>query len=78
MKSLLLKYWDRLRSSFWFVPAVMACLAAALAVGAVALDKAVTVKWLLSLDWIYSGGAEGASLLLSTVAGSSYATPPTK
>ncbi|MBC7733926.1 MAG: DUF2254 domain-containing protein [Bacteriovorax sp.] len=73
MKSLLLKYWDGLRSSFWFVPAVMACLAAALAIGAVALDKAVTVKWLDSPDWIYSGGAEGASLLLGTVAGSMIA-----
>jgi len=31
MKALLLKVWDRLRSSFWFVPAAMACLAAALA-----------------------------------------------
>ena len=26
MKTLLLKYWDRLRSSFWFVPAAMVCL----------------------------------------------------
>ena len=51
----------------------MACLAAALAVCAVALDKAVTVKWLESLGWIYSGGAEGASLLLGTVAGSMIA-----
>ena len=73
MKTLLLKYWDRLRSSFWFVPAVMACLAAALAVGAVELDKAATEDWLQRLRWIYSGGAEGASLLLGTVAGSMIA-----
>jgi hypothetical protein len=25
MKTWLLQYWDRLRSSFWFVPAAMAC-----------------------------------------------------
>ena len=73
MRALLLKYWDRLRSSFWFVPATMACLAAVLAVCAVELDKAVTEDWLQRLGWSYSGGAEGASLLLGTVAGSMIA-----
>jgi len=78
MKTLLLKYWDRLRSSFWFVPAVMAVMAAALAPIAVGLDKAVLDKaidegWMQRLGWIYSGGAEGAGLLLGTVAGSMIA-----
>jgi len=73
MKTLLLKYWDRLRSSLWFVPAVMACLAVALAVCAVELDKAIAENWVQRLGWIYSGGAEGASLLLGTVAGSMIA-----
>jgi len=73
LKALLLKYWDRLRSSFWFVPAVMACLAVALAVCAVELDKAVAEDWLQRVGWSYSGGAEGASLLLGTVAGSMIA-----
>ncbi|MCP8688448.1 DUF2254 domain-containing protein [Marinobacterium sedimentorum] len=73
MKALLLKYWDRLRSSFWFVPGAMASLAAALAVSAVELDKAVAGDWLQSLGWSYSGGAAGASLLLGTVAGSMIA-----
>ena len=72
MKTLLLKYWDRLRSSFWFVPAAMACLAVALAVSAVALDRAFANDWLQSLGWSYAG-AEGASLLLGTVAGSMIA-----
>lgn len=70
MKALLLKYWDRLQSSFWFVPAAMACLAAALALSAVAIDEAAGDDWLQRLGWGYSGGAEGASLLLGTVAGS--------
>lgn len=70
MNALLLKYWDRLRSSFWFVPAAMACLAAALALSAVAIDEAAGDDWLQRLGWGYSGGAEGASLLLGTVAGS--------
>lgn len=73
MKALLLKYWDRLRSSFWFVPAIMVCLAAALALAFVALDEAVGDDSLQSAGWSYSGGAEGASLLLGTVAGSMIA-----
>lgn len=73
MKALLLKVWDRLRSSFWFVPSAMACLAAALALSAVEIDKVVADDWLQRLGWSYSGGAEGASLLLGTVAGSMIA-----
>ncbi len=68
-----MKLWDRLRTSFWFVPAAMACLAVALAIGAIALDKAVGDDLLERLSWSYSGGAEGASVLLGTVAGSMIA-----
>lgn len=51
----------------------MAWLALALALCAVALDEAVADDWLQGFGWSYSGGAEGASLLLSTVAGSMIA-----
>ena len=51
----------------------MACLSAALAQCAVAIDRAVADDWLERLGWSYSGGAEGASLLLGTVAGSMIA-----
>ena len=70
---MLLKYWYLLRSSLWFVPAAMACLAVALALAAVELDKTAADGWMRRLGWSYSGGAEGASLLLSTVAGSMIA-----
>ncbi len=73
METLLLRYWDRLRSSLWFVPTIMTCLAVALAVSAIELDSAVDGDWLDGMGWIYSGGAEGASLLLGTVAGSMIA-----
>lgn len=61
MRALLLKYWDRLRSSFWFVPAVLACLAVALAVYAVGIHQADGEGWLKRLGWGYSGGADDAS-----------------
>lgn len=51
----------------------MACLAGALAFSAVALDRAGVNDWLQRLGFSYSGGAEGASLLLGTVAGSMIA-----
>ncbi len=51
----------------------MALAATALALGAVALDESTTEDWLIGLGWSYGGGAEGASLLLGTVAGSMIA-----
>ena len=70
MKALILKYWDRIQSSFWFVPAIMSGCAVVLAISTVALDRAVTDEWLQSQKWAYTGGAQGASLVLSTIAGS--------
>lgn len=70
MKALLLKYWDHVRSSFWFLPALMTGAAIALAFATVALDEAVTDRWLETQRWAYTGGAEGASQVLGTIAGS--------
>lgn len=69
----MLKYWDRLRSTFWFVPAAMASLAVLLALSAIALDQAFAKDWLKRRGGSYSADAEGASLLLGTVAGSMIA-----
>ncbi len=41
-----------------------------MAFGAVALDEAVPDRWLQTQQWAYTGGAEGASAVLGTVAGS--------
>ncbi|MDT8319470.1 MAG: DUF2254 domain-containing protein [Xanthomonadales bacterium] len=70
MRVQLFKTWDRVRSSFWFLPAVMAGGAVVLAFAAVALDERVT-NWLtLNWGWTFTGGAEGASSLLGAIAGS--------
>jgi len=64
------KYWNRVRSSFWFVPAVMAGVAVASAFVSVTVDERMT-EWLaLNLGWTFTGGAEGASAVLGIVAGS--------
>jgi len=66
----LYNYWDRISSSFWFVPGSMAGAAVALAFISVNVDEPVT-EWLeLTMDWKFSGGAEGASAVLGIVAGS--------
>ncbi len=71
MKAQILKYWDRVRSSFWFLPALMAGAAVGLALATVALDEEIIVHgWLQGRNWVYTGGAEGASLVLGTIAGS--------
>lgn len=70
MRTQIFKYWDRVRSSFWFLPAVMAGAAVALAFVSVTLDEAVTGWLLLAWGWTFTGGAEGASSVLGIVAGS--------
>ncbi|GJM21516.1 MAG: hypothetical protein DHS20C15_14310 [Planctomycetota bacterium] len=70
MTALLLKLWSQVRSSFWFYPSLMALLAVVLAFATIALDERVTDKWLSSQDWVYTGGAAGATAVLQTIAGS--------
>lgn len=64
------KYWDRIRSSFWFIPIIMAVGAVTLASVTVAFDPRVT-NWLrLTLGWTFIQGAAGASAVMGTIAGS--------
>ena len=70
MRVQVFKTWDSVRSSFWFLPSVMAGGAMVLAFVTVALDTPIT-DW-LTLNWglTFTGGAEGASSLLGAIAGS--------
>ena len=63
------KFWGTLRSSYWFLPGLMAVAGMALAFGMLALDQAEAIKT-GELSWIYRGGPEGARGLLSAVASS--------
>lgn len=73
MSGIIFRFWDRIRSGFWFIPAVMAGGAVVLALLSVFVDEAVT-SWLSGhLGWTFSGGAEGASAVLGVVAGSMIA-----
>jgi len=66
----ILKYLDRIRSSFWFLPALLAVGAVLLSYGVVTLEEWGT-SWLEDTwGWKFTGGAEGASAVLETIAGS--------
>lgn len=62
--------WDRLRESFWFLPALMAAGAIALSFGLTSLDAVVDDRTYRRHDWIYLFGPEGARAILSAIASS--------
>lgn len=62
--------WERLRSSYWFVPSVMAIMATGLAFGMAEVDEAYGAKFVRELGWIYTGGPDGARGVLSAIASS--------
>lgn len=70
MKTKLINTWDAIRSSFWFVPGLMAGISIALSFGTVAIDEAADYELDQGIVWIYAGGPDGARILLSTIAGS--------
>jgi uncharacterized membrane protein len=70
MKTRFLNFWEKLRSSYWFVPALMAISAVVLSFAMIAVDENVDHELDEILGWIYTGGPEGARQVLSTIAGS--------
>jgi uncharacterized membrane protein len=60
--------WATLRTTFWFVPGLMVIGSVLLAAFALSLDAALARTSLP--PWVYTGGADGARALLSTIAGS--------
>ncbi|MCB9732626.1 MAG: DUF2254 domain-containing protein [Deltaproteobacteria bacterium] len=70
MRGKLYALWDRLRSSYWFIPTLMTLLALGLSLGFVALDDAIGQDWARGIDFLHANKPEGARALLQTVAGS--------
>lgn len=66
----LIKIWNELRSSYWFVPTVMSIGAAFMSFALIALDGVIGNTWVDSVPWVYRIQADGARGLLTTVAGS--------
>lgn len=70
MKAQSAKFWESLRSSFWFVPTIMVIGATILATLLLYIDTAYVSTVPSSWTYVYTGGADGARSMLSTVAGS--------
>ncbi len=71
MKTHLANIWENLRSSYWFIPTVMALFSMGIALAAIQLDLRFGFLFLTEKTWFYWIKAEGAREVLSTIAGSS-------
>lgn len=66
----LIAIWDRLRTSFWFLPTLMTLGAIALSFVLIAVDGEVKDEVYRKIDWVYLFGPEGARAILSAIASS--------
>lgn len=66
----LLDLWDRVRTSYWFLPGTLVVGALVLALAMVEVDERMDTAALGDLAWVYRSSAEGARTVLGTVAGS--------
>ncbi|MBT1070341.1 DUF2254 domain-containing protein [Pelotalea chapellei] len=62
--------WDTLRTSYWFVPTIMAIASTALYAALQTLDTNLDKKLVYKLGWVFTGGPDGAREVLAVVAGS--------
>ncbi|WP_414563065.1 MULTISPECIES: DUF2254 domain-containing protein [unclassified Anabaena] len=63
----LVKVWDALHTSYWFLPGILAISSIILAVVTLTLDHIIDFNdW----DWLYAGGPEGSRAVLSAIASS--------
>jgi uncharacterized membrane protein len=70
MSSTLRYYWESLRTSYWFLPAVLGLAAIGLSFVTIAIDRELLKHASWRVEWTYSGGPEGARAVLATIAGS--------
>ncbi|MBI1404085.1 MAG: DUF2254 domain-containing protein [Porphyrobacter sp.] len=70
MQPRLLKLLDNIRSSYWFIPSLMALGALAMGAGVVYIDVRIGSEWLNQFGWYQSNTPDGARAVLSTIAGS--------
>lgn len=70
MKTRLMNSWQRLRTSFWFLPSLLTLAAFLLALGVLTIDEKLKRDGLALPTGIYKGGPEGARAVLSVVAAS--------
>ena len=70
MMAKLRKYWSDINASYWFFPALFAILALLLATRTIEMDRRGLTDWVGNLNWLEPARPEGASNMLSVIAGS--------
>ncbi|MGD9724020.1 MAG: DUF2254 domain-containing protein [Pirellulales bacterium] len=70
MNSSIRYHLEALRTSYWFLPALLGLLAIAMALVTVGIDHAIGDRASWTNAWAYTGGPEGARAVLATIAGS--------
>jgi uncharacterized membrane protein len=65
--------WSNLRSSLWFLPALIVVVSIGFAIALIEADSAGSHRWLTRWPRMFGAGAEGARGMLSTIAGSMMA-----
>ncbi|MFN2099849.1 DUF2254 domain-containing protein [Altererythrobacter sp. MF3-039] len=61
--------WEAVNASYWFYPALFAGLAVLLALFTVHLDRSGWADWLGTIEWLQPARPEGASNMLTVIAG---------
>src|SRR5829696_6545260 len=69
MEAHLRKLWDSLRSSYWFVPALMTIAAVMLWAGTSLFDRMLSATGALPSAWLYTDDIDAVRTLLLAVAG---------
>ena len=65
-----LALWDRVTSSYWFIPSLMAIASAVLSGVLIGLDGRIGADWIDEVPFLYGNKPDGARAFLSTIAGS--------
>lgn len=63
-------FWFSVKASYWFYPALFAALGFGLALLLVSFDRRGSTDWLIGISWFYPAHPQGASNILTVLAGS--------
>jgi uncharacterized membrane protein len=70
IKTFLSTFWEKLSTSYWFLPTLLALGAIGLSALTLHIDNSVNATWARHTAWIWAGGPEGARNVLATIASS--------
>jgi uncharacterized membrane protein len=70
IKTLLSTVWEKLSTSYWFLPTLLALSAIGLSALTLRIDQSINPQWARHASWVWAGGPEGARNVLATIASS--------